>query len=167
MPVYLQGALVRDIRFIEFGFNQSNSSNMVGKFNKETLYCISNFYLCETCVYLGLNISPPDGTRLTFSPGSTAKLQWTYNGSIYCRHVRRRWWSFTSSDGGQRERLATIYDDHEPRMYNSSLPEVAVEKPATLILKNADLRYNGTYQFYHLSRCFSKAKILVFIAGKC
>ena len=28
--MYLQGALGRDIRFIVFAFNQSNSSNMVG-----------------------------------------------------------------------------------------------------------------------------------------
>ena len=151
-----------------FGFNQSNSSNVVGKFNKETLYCISNFYLCETCVYLGLNISPPDGTRLTFSPGSTAKLQWTYNCSEYCL-VLRRWWYFTSSDGGQIENLATIYGDDEPGIYKSSLPEVAVEKPATLILKNVDLRYNGTYLFTIIDGIFNSevAEILVFITGKC
>ena len=123
--------------------------------------------MCKTCVYLELNISPPDGTRLTFLPGSTAKLQLTYNCSEYCRHVLRRWWYFTSSDGGQSEHLATIYGDDEPRMYNSSLPEVAVEKPATLILKNVDLRYNGTYQFYLFGGFVSEAKILVFIAGKC
>ena len=122
--------------------------------------------MCKTCVYLGLNISPPDGTRMTFSQGSTAKLQWTYNCSEYCR-VPRLWWYFTSSDGGQTEHLATIYVDDEPHILNSSLPEVAVEKPATLILKNVDLRYNGTYQFYHFGLFFSEAKILVFIAGKC
>ena len=116
-----------------------------------------------------MNISPPNGTRLTYLPGSTAKLQWTYNCNAFChrRYVFRRWWYFTSSDGGQRERLATIYDDDEPHIHNSSLPEVAVEKPATLILKNVDLRYNGTYQFYYLGLFFSEAKILVFIAGKC
>ena len=122
--------------------------------------------MCKTCVHLELNISPPDGTRLTFLPGSTAKLQWTYTCSAYCRVLRRLWY-FTSSDGGQREHLATIYGDDEPRIYNSSLPEVAVEKPATLILKNVDLRYNGTYQFYNLGLFFSQAEILVFIAGKC
>ena len=81
-----------------------------------------------------------------------------------------REWYFTSSDGGQTERLARIYDDDKPRIYNSSLPEVAVEKPATLVLKNVDLRYNGTYQFT-LDGWFyyghSQAEIMVFIAGKC
>ena len=65
------------------------------------------------------------------------------------------------------EVLAGIFRDEEPVIYNSSLPEVAVEKPATLILKNVDLRYNGTYQFRLLGLFFSEAKILVFIAGKC
>ena len=67
-----------------------------------------------------------------------------------------------------RQRLARIYGDDKPHIYNSSLPEVTVEKPATLILKNVDLRYNGTYLFqlvvlFH----YSSAEILVFIAGKC
>ena len=86
MPVYLRDTLERDIRFIVFGFNQSNSSNMVGKFNKETLYYISNFYLCVKHVFFYLEkiTSPPNGTRLTFLPGSTAKLQWTYNCSGFC-----------------------------------------------------------------------------------
>ena len=75
-------------------------------------------------------------------------------------------WYFTSSDGGQRERLATIDDDDEPLIYKSSLPEVAVEKPATLILKNVDLRYNGTYLFRLDGFFHSEAEILVFIAGK-
>ena len=128
--------------------------------------------MCKTCVYLGVNILPPDGTRLTFLPGSTAKLQWTYNCSEFCDlywryKYRRLFWYFTSSDGGQTERLARTYRDDKFRIYNSSLPEVTVEKPATLILKNVDLRYNGTYLFTIRRPLFSRAEILVFIAGKC
>ena len=113
---------------------------------------------------------------MMFLPGSTAKLQWTYNCSEFCdlywryRYRRRLDWYFTSSDGGQTERLAgsRIYRDSKPVIYNSSLPDVCVQKPATLILKNVDLRYNGTYLFqldglFH----YSRAQILVFIAGKC
>ena len=120
-----------------------------------------------------MNISPPDGTRLTFLPGSTAKLQWTYNCSALCYRYRLRWferwrfWYFTSSDGGQTESLASIYRDSKPVIHNSSLPEVAVEKPGTLILKNVDLRYNGTYVFIIERLFYSQAEILVFIAGKC
>ena len=123
-----------------------------------------------------MNISPPDGTRLTFLPGSTAKLEWTYNCSTYCHHgplhhfLFSREWYFTSNDGGQTEKLARIYEDEKPQIYNSSLPEVAVEKPATLILRNVDLRYNGTYRFTMYGWFYfrySRAEILVFIAGKC
>ena len=111
---------------------------------------------------------------MTFLPGSTAKLQWTYNCSTYCypgsqhQYLYSRTWYFNSIDGGQTESLARIYRDSKPVIFNSSLPEVGVEKPATLILKNVDLRYNGTYQFT-LDGWFyySQAEILVFIAGKC
>ena len=101
---------------------------------------------------LGKITSPPDGTRLTFLPGSTEKIQWTFDDDISLRHRGRvdlsdRSWYFTSSDGSQRERLATIYFDGEPGILNSSLPGVAIEKPATLVLKNIDLRNNGTYRF--------------------
>ena len=100
---------------------------------------------------LGKITSPPDGTRLTFLPGSTEKIQWTFDDDISLRRrgelsVDRSWY-FTSSDGSQRERLATIYFDGEPGILNSSLPGVAIEKPATLVLKNIDLRNNGTYRF--------------------
>ena len=129
--------------------------------------------MCKTCVYLGVNILPPDGTRLTFLPGSTVKLQSTYNCSAFCdprwlyAYRKRRTWYFTSSDCGHEERLARIYHDFKPVIYNSSLPDVAVEKPATLILKNVDLKYNGTYVLRIRRRFFSLAEILVFIAGKC
>ena len=76
----------------------------------------------------------------------------------------RREWYFTSSDGGQTELLATIYFDDEPVIHNSSLPEVAVEKPATLILKNVDLRYNGTYQFRLDSFFFLRAQAEILVS---
>ena len=71
-----------------------------------------------------------------------------YNCSTFCDpgwlyHIHRRAWYFTSNGGGQRETLAGIIDDGGPRIYDRSLPEVAVKKPATLILKNVDLRYNS------------------------
>ena len=128
---------------------------------------------------LGKITSPLDGSRLTFLPGSTEKIQWTFDDDISLRRRRElfdRSWYFTSSDGSKREPLATIYFDGEPGILNSSLPGVAIEKPATLVLKNIDLRNNGTYRF-QLRNYFSWRKfrhrhineeneVVVYVAGK-
>ena len=126
---------------------------------------------------LGKITSPPDGNRLTFLTGSTEKIQWTFDDDISLSVKRgrfRRSWYFTSSDGSQRERtIATIYLDREPRIFNSTLPGIAIEKPATLVLKNIDLKNNGTYRFkLVVSSPQSKPavttshEVVVFIAGK-
>jgi hypothetical protein len=101
---------------------------------------------------------------LTFLPGSTAKIQWQFLEDV--RNLRLRSWRFTSGDGS-REQIARILGDEEPRIWNSSLPGVAIEKPATLVLKNIDLKNNGTYIF----TCFGfrggeSSDVVVFVAGK-
>jgi hypothetical protein len=121
---------------------------------------------------LGKITSPPDGTRLTFLPGSTAKIQWTFDDDI--SSLEYRTWFFTSSDGSKPERLAAIYSNREPQIVNSSLPGVAIEKPATLVLKNIDLKNNGTYRFeirhffdrFFFGRDFAPNEVVVFVAGK-
>lgn len=53
------------------------------------------------------------------------------------------------------------------QVYNSSLPEVNIELPATLILKSLDESHNGKYEFALISSGgFESASIYVFIAGK-
>ena len=50
---------------------------------------------------------------------------------------------------------------------NSSLPDIQVIKPATLVLKNVDLRYNGTYQFTVVGiGNGSKSYVNLFVVGK-
>ncbi|CAB3976996.1 B-cell receptor CD22-like [Paramuricea clavata] len=118
--------------------------------------------------------SPPDGTRLTFLPGSTDKIQWTFDDDI--SSLRYRNYRFTSSNGSQPEQLARIYSNGKTRIFNSSLPGIAIEKPATLVLKNIDLRNNGTYRFelrHSFSRIalgrrtrFTSNEVVVFVAVK-
>ena len=121
---------------------------------------------------LGKITSPPDGTRLTFLPGSTDKIQWTFDDDISSLRYRNyRTWFFTSSNGSRPQRLAAIYSNGEPKIFNSSLPGVAIEKPATLVLKNIDFKNNGTYRFelrhsFYPGRRFTSNEVVVFIAGK-
>lgn len=59
---------------------------------------------------------------------------------------------------------------------NTSLPEFEIVKPATLILRNVDDRYNGTYEFSIQGKTFSwftprpvrssYSYVTIFIAGK-
>ena len=124
--------------------------------------------ICNLLVsHLGKITSPPPGTRLTFLPGSTAKIQWAFDDDI-SRVFYRLWRYFgTSSDSSQVELLVAILSDQAPEVYNSSLSGVSIEKPATLVLKDVDLSYNGTYQFQLLaSGTVESSKVVVFIAGK-
>ena len=82
-----------------------------------------------------------------------------------------RFWRYfgTSGDSSQVEQLAEILLDGAPQVYNSSLSGVYIEKPATLVLEDVDLSYNGTYQFQLLiltSGRVETSKVVVFIAGK-
>ncbi len=71
---------------------------------------------------------------------------------ILSRVFYRLWRYFgTSSDSSQVELLVAILSDQAPQVYNSSLSGVSIEKPATLVLKDVDLSYNGTYQFQLLA----------------
>ena len=72
-----------------------------------------------------------------------------------------------TGDGRRVETLAKIIHDSDPSIYNISLPGVEIEKPATLVLRNVDLRYNGTYIFtlatasLHLT-----SEVTLFVPGK-
>ncbi len=77
-----------------------------------------------------------------------------------------RQWYFSSNDGKNGESIAEIIGDDDPIIENSSLPGVVIIKPATLVLNNVDLRYNGTYQFSaSRGRYSGVSDVVVFIAG--
>ena len=73
-------------------------------------------------------------------------------------------WTFTPSDGRPEVGLARIIDDGDVQLFTTSY-EVAVEKPATLVLKNVNLTYDGTYQF-SLIPSAGASEVIVYIAGK-
>jgi hypothetical protein len=81
--------------------------------------------------------------------------------------VISRAWYFTSSDGSfNAKRLALIVLDQEPQIEKSGLSGVTIVKPATLILKNVNATYNGTYRFSLGSSTTGNSVVVVFIASK-
>ena len=98
---------------------------------------------------------------MTFIPGSTAKIVWSFTDDI--ESFSNRLWIFTPSDGRRRVGLAKIDGDGDVQMLTTSY-QVAVEKPATLVLKNVNQTYDGTYRF-SLSTDGS-SEVVVYIAGK-
>ena len=104
---------------------------------------------------------------MTFLPGSIAKIQWSFDDPI--RGLVLRAWYFTSSDEPQREeQLARIFRHKDPQIYNTSLPAIAIEKPATLVLENLNRSYDGTYRFVLFPSVGIRfeVEVVVFIAGK-
>ena len=115
---------------------------------------------------LGEITSPPDGTRLYFLNGSTANITWSFDDKI--SDVNSRVWHFTSSDGSiDNKRLGRIFGDATPEVDEASgLSGVKIEKPASLILENVNLTYNGTYQFDLSALVGDRSEVVVFIASK-
>lgn len=63
--------------------------------------------------------------------------------------------------------LATIWgNDTSVVKFASSLHNVEIETPTTLILKNIDVNYVGTYQFVLTPSREAVSIVLVYIAGK-
>ena len=116
---------------------------------------------CNLFCCLGKIFPPSNGADLTFIPGSTRKIVWSFTDDINSLSIRS--WFFTPSDGGPKVGLARIFGDAGVQILNPSY-EVAVEKPATLVLKNVNLTYNGTYQF--LLAIAGTSDVVVYIAGK-
>ena len=86
---------------------------------------------------------------------------WSFDDDIKSFSIRT--WIFTPSDGRPQVGLARIIGDGDVEILTTSY-EVAVEKPATLVLKNVNLTYDGTYQF-SMPRAGS-SEVIVYIAGK-
>jgi hypothetical protein len=102
---------------------------------------------------------------LIYPLGSTIRISWTFDDDIY--DILLRQWIFTSNNVSE-EQLAGIFLDDGPYILNSSLPEVFIEKPFTLVLRNIDYHYNGTYKFIlaRASNLTESAEVVLFISGK-
>ena len=80
--------------------------------------------------------------------------------------MRSRDWAFKSSDSSIYEALAEITNDGAPKILAKKLLGVKILKPATLVLKNVNQSYNGSYQFaLKLHRSFT-SDVTVFITRK-
>lgn len=88
---------------------------------------------------------------------------WTFDDEIST--VIGRIWTFSSSDGSLfGRRIASISNNEDPVITpKSGLSGVSIEKPATLILKNVNKTYSGTYRFALLG---ASSNVVVTIASK-
>ena len=92
-------------------------------------------------------------------------IKWSSNHDI--SKVLLRVWYFTSSDGSFVNKLfAIIIRDREPRVYNIGLSGISILKPATLLLKNVNQTYDGTYRFLRIGPVCSRSEVVVSIASK-
>ena len=98
--------------------------------------------------------------------GSDVEIAWTFDNDI-SQVISRIWW-FKKTGSSNFKRLAFIhFDDQDPTILNgSSLSRFEVVKPATLLLKNIDLDYTGTYgillqELKRIDRSF----VTVFVVG--
>ena len=91
-------------------------------------------------------------------------IKWSFNDAS---KVLLRAWYFTSSDGSfVNKLLACIIRDGQPQIFSSGLSGLSILKPATLLLKNVNKTYNGTYRFLRIGPVCSMSKVSVFIASK-
>ena len=108
--------------------------------------------------------APSTGTSMVFARGSTERITWSFDDVI--TPLTRRVWSVTSRDARPLVALALIDGDGPVRIL-TTLFDVSVEKPATLVLRNVNLTYNGTYKFDLLpSSGAASSEVVVYIAGK-
>ena len=122
----------------------------------------------EILFYVGKIFLPPGGDVMIVSPGTDVEIAWTFDAPL--EHVRLRWWRFFPNC----DILATIFNDDSMEIRNNTFSGIEIKKPATLILKNVDYRYNGTYRF-HLTtqptndrnqRKNETSDVAVLVAGK-
>ena len=109
------------------------------------------------------HVNPPtNGTKLTFCPGMTAKIDWSYDNTS---RARIRSWFFKSSDGLRKGELIKIDDNDLITIMNTLIPMFQIQQPATLILLNVSETYNGTYIFTLEPGTYT-SEVTVHIAGK-
>jgi hypothetical protein len=107
--------------------------------------------------------SPPDGKKYLFLPGKTAKIKWEIDDPVSALLFRS--WSYKSSEGATARSLARILDDGTTD-HRTNLFDFAIERPATLVLKNVNQSYNGLYTFSYVSSGSFVSEVVVSIASK-
>jgi hypothetical protein len=96
-------------------------------------------------------------------PGSTERVKWTFVGNPARASLL---WYFVRRGGSKIEELAIKFRTDDLLIPNSSLPGVAIETPATLVLKNINERYNGKYWFsVQVYSRVDDAEVEVFVLG--
>ena len=91
-------------------------------------------------------VLPPIGNLIYVANGSNVNLPWTYD--FGAKIILQRVWSFRKNgSSSDLKTVATIIVDGKPVIDNTTLNNVDVTKPATLVLKNVTLDNNGTYRF--------------------
>ena len=114
-------------------------------------------------------ITLPAFGNLTFiSNGTDVTLPWTYNfGSATVLSVQ---WQFSKTgESGSFKVLAALPSAGEPIIRNDTFSGISVIRPATLVLQNVNLDYNGTYRIsinvFGLTG-LQTSDILVIVLGK-
>ena len=92
-------------------------------------------------------------------------ITWSFNDEL--TKVGFRVWYFTSSDGSfNGEELGRIVSDGEFQPFPIGLSGVSIKKPATLLLKNVNQTYDGTYRFDLTAPVGGRSEVVVYIASK-
>ena len=84
--------------------------------------------------------------------GSTVKLNWSFDANI--SEVRIRAWTFLNKNDQEIQGnrflgylLAVIHNNSDPKIFSYTPFSFAIQKPATLVLKNVSSSNNGSYGF--------------------
>ena len=134
----------------------------------KTLINLIILRMSKNLLYCSGQIKPPTkGTTLTFLPGSTGKIDWSYAGSI--SDVLLRTWLFNSSDGSRSGQLTAIFGNTESGKNTTLIRKFNIEEPAALVLIDVDESYDGMYSFTLLKKGVllpDTSEVTVYIAGK-
>ena len=91
-------------------------------------------------------VLPPFGNLTYVAKGSNVNLPWTYD--FGAKIILQRVWAFSKTGkSSDLKTVASIIVDGKPDITNTTLNNVNITKPATLVLKNVNLDNNGTYRF--------------------
>ena len=126
-------------------------------FIKTLLQFILNFiiFLCPCHVHfykklfyfllLAVIVLPPFGNLIYIANGSNVNLPWTYDFGT--KIIVQRVWAFSKTGKSSDLKTVTaIIVDGKPDITNTTLNNVNITKPATLVLKNVNRDNNGTYR---------------------
>ena len=81
--------------------------------------------------------------------------------------MESRVWQFTPRDASsdKKRTLASITKNDRREKCNTTGLSFEIEKPSTLLLKNVNRSYSGTYEFSVLATSMNDSRVEVFITG--